>query len=135
MNAKFREGCAIFGTLNLLNFYEKYYKTFTKNSRKKVKKYYAIVLCICFHHVISFTSSPFGVSSLFCHMQRPLCRDPQIANEVLNIFISPFFSSEARNSSELRRFFFQRLCLWRKKPPEVFFCPNLRRNLRLRSSV
>ncbi len=32
-------------------------------------------------------------------------------------------------------FFLRRLCLRRKKRPEAFFCPNLRRNLRLRSSV
>ncbi len=32
----------------------------------------------CFHHVISFRYSPFGVSSLFRHMQRTPCPNPRI---------------------------------------------------------
>ncbi len=54
-------------------------KLSSKNSRKIVKKYYPIVSGTCFHHVISFTSSPFGVSFLFHHTQRTLCPNPRIA--------------------------------------------------------
>ncbi len=63
---------------NLWNFYVKYYKTFIQKLRKNVKRYYPIVSGTCSHHVISFTSSHFGVSSLFCHTQRTLCQNPRI---------------------------------------------------------
>ncbi len=52
-------------------------KLSSENSRKNVKKYYSIVSDTCFHHVISFTPSPFGVSSLFRHMQQTLCPNPR----------------------------------------------------------
>ncbi len=35
INAKFREGCSIFGTLNLWNFYKKYYETFIQKLKEK----------------------------------------------------------------------------------------------------
>ncbi len=38
INAKFRKGCAIFSTLNLWNFYIKYYKTFIQKLEEKRKK-------------------------------------------------------------------------------------------------
>ncbi len=78
-NAKFREVSAIFGALNLWNFCMKYYKTFIqklKEKRKNILSY--IVLDSCFHHVISFTFSLFGVSSLFHHTQHALCPNRQI---------------------------------------------------------
>ncbi len=74
INAKFRDGCAIFGTSNLWNFYVKYYKTFIQKLKKKCKKYYLIVSAACLYRVISFTFLPFGVSSLFCHTAWPFAR-------------------------------------------------------------
>ncbi len=40
-----------------------------------------------FHCVISFTSSPFGVSSLFRHMQRTLCPNPWIVHYACSFFL------------------------------------------------
>ncbi len=54
-------------------------KLSSKNLRKNVKKYYPMVSGTCFHYVISFTSSPFGVSSLFRHTQCTLCPNPRIS--------------------------------------------------------
>ncbi len=77
INAKFREGRTIFRAFNLWNFYVKY-KTFIQKLQENVKKYYPIVSGTSFQPVISFTSSPFGVSSLFQHTQHTLCPNPLI---------------------------------------------------------
>ncbi len=61
INAKFREVCAIFGTLNLWNFYIKYYKTFIQKLKEKRIK----ILSYCIQPILPLcyqvTSSPFGV--------------------------------------------------------------------------
>ncbi len=46
----------------------------------------------CFHRVISSTSSPFSVSSLFRHTQRTLCSNPQIRDIVMR---TTFMHSES----------------------------------------
>ncbi len=48
-----------------------------KNSRKNVKKHNRIVSGTYFHHV-SFTSLPFGISSIFRHTQHTLCLNARI---------------------------------------------------------
>ncbi len=82
INAKFREGCAIFGKLYMSNVYVKYYETFIQKLTEKHKKILPFPIGHMLPRVISFTSSPFGVSSFFRHMQRTLCPNPQILQNI-----------------------------------------------------
>ncbi len=56
--------------LNFLKFFWVFRQTCAGNC------WTPLVSGTCFHRVISFTFSPFGVSSLFCHMMHTLCPNP-----------------------------------------------------------
>ncbi len=46
-----------------------------------LKKYHLIISGTCFHRVISFTSSSFGISSLFHHTQRTLSQNREYSRQ------------------------------------------------------
>ncbi len=73
----FEKGAPIYGTPYLWNFDVKYCKICIQKLKEKCKKILAIVSGAFFHH-ISFTSAPFGVNSLFCHIQHILCPNPRL---------------------------------------------------------
>ncbi len=87
IKAKFWEGVEFLVDLIWENFKWNIIKLASKNLRKYVKKQYSIVTGTCFQRIISFISSPFGVSSLFHHTRRTLCSNPwnQLAFGVLKL--------------------------------------------------